>query len=301
MTFSEALETIRTVLSNLGSDISRNEYDGLIVKKLEATNTLDEGRATNQTHIAITGAQMDILPYVRADGYFETDYSGKDDALKKYYVAQIPVYIHKENVDYLDPEAQLFTTSERLVHVSIVRSRRDNAADQIQMSMINIDSPEFVKYRRIIHAKSYMILLKRKQSLLFDMYAVKENDGESLLSGLNNSFYKLATNTPVKLDDIISKKKEEKKREELPFDRSKECARRIIDTIYDADKFQNIVDCFDISEKSIKLSDEEYSGKYLSHVFVRPASANYNIGIDGRIRIFNDKEYEVVAKGSTVE
>ena len=36
-------------------------YDGIIVKKLEASNTWDADRTTKQTHIAITGEQMDIL------------------------------------------------------------------------------------------------------------------------------------------------------------------------------------------------------------------------------------------------
>ena len=40
----------------------RDRYDGIAVKLLEASNTLDEGRTTNQTHIAITGEQMDIFP-----------------------------------------------------------------------------------------------------------------------------------------------------------------------------------------------------------------------------------------------
>ena len=101
MEFLEAIAIIKSVLNSIGSDISTNMYDGLIVKKLEASNTLDEGRSTNQTHIAITGNQMDLFPYVRADGYFEVEYDKEDAALKKYFIAQIPVYLHKENVDYL--------------------------------------------------------------------------------------------------------------------------------------------------------------------------------------------------------
>lgn len=203
MEFSEAIAKIESILKSIGSDISGNEYDGLIVKKLESSNTLDDGRSTNQTHIAITGNQMDMFPYVRADGYFEVEYNKEDVTLKKYFIAQIPVYIHKENVGYLEENAQLFAGEEQLVHISIVRSRRNNAADQIQMSMTNIDSPVYVKYRKLVHAKTYMILLKRKQKLMYDLYSVKETDGDSVLKELNNGFYKLSTNTPVKLDEII--------------------------------------------------------------------------------------------------
>ena len=57
MDFKEALVIVNEVLpETLG-----RRYDGILVKRLEASNTLDEGRTTNQTHIAITGEQMNIL------------------------------------------------------------------------------------------------------------------------------------------------------------------------------------------------------------------------------------------------
>ena len=58
MDFKEALVIVNEVLpETLG-----RRYDGILVKRLEASNTLDEGRTTNQTHIAITGEQMNIFP-----------------------------------------------------------------------------------------------------------------------------------------------------------------------------------------------------------------------------------------------
>ena len=206
MEFSTAFKIISTVLSKIGSTVGEEDYDGLIVKRLEASNTLDRGRTTNQSHIAITGSQMDMFPYVRADGYFEVDYEDEDSELKKYFVAQIPTYLHRENIEYLYPNAGIIDEDEKLVHVSIVRSRRNNAADQIQMSMTYMDSPEYVQYRRIVHAGSYMIMLKRKEQLIYDIYSVKpediEADGDSL-GGLNNVFCKKATNTVVRIDEIL--------------------------------------------------------------------------------------------------
>ena len=66
MEFTEAIEIIK----NIVPESSVNEYDGIMVKRLEASNTLDEGRTTNQTHIAISGEQMNMFPYLMADGYF---------------------------------------------------------------------------------------------------------------------------------------------------------------------------------------------------------------------------------------
>ena len=100
MTFNEAIKIVSDVLRSTGTKINENGYDGIIVKKLEASNTLDEGRTTNQTHIAITGNQMDIFPYLRSEGYFNNLES--DAALKKYFITQVPVTLTESNVRYLE-------------------------------------------------------------------------------------------------------------------------------------------------------------------------------------------------------
>ena len=211
MEFDQAIENIQKILKAIGTEIDIDDYDGLIVKRLEPSNTLDSGRTTKQSHIAITGAQMDMFPYVRADGYFEVDYENEDVDLKKYFVAQIPAYLHKENVDYLGGD-MLITDKEQLVHISIVRSRRNNAADQIQMSMTYMDSPKFSELRRNVHAGSYLIMLKRTKALIYDIYAVKQENIKSEdadLSKMNNIFCKDKTNTVVKLDEILVCKNED--------------------------------------------------------------------------------------------
>ena len=303
MDFSEALDKVSTALVNVGSQIDTDNYDGLIVKKLESSNTLDEGRTTNQTHIAITGNQMDIFPYVRADGYFEVQYNQEDASLKKFFVAQIPVYLHKENAKYLDPSISIFSDEEHLVHVSIVRSRRKDAADQIQMSMTNIDSPDYVAYRKIVHAKSYMVLLKRKEKLFYDLYCIKEADGSSELQSLNNAFYKLNTNTAVKLDEIIvdsSKENESEKDDsvELPFDQSKDCARQLVDCIYGIDQFKRLSDVLKNNDKSIKIVTDNLGGNYLRYMFAKPSSELYQNTNGGKTRVFTDKDYDIAIDGS---
>ena len=102
MTFNEAIKIVSDVLRSTGTKINENGYDGIIVKKLEASNTLDEGRTTNQTHIAITGNQMDIFPYLRSEGYFNNLESDAD--FKKYFITQVPVTLTESNVRYLENE-----------------------------------------------------------------------------------------------------------------------------------------------------------------------------------------------------
>ena len=73
MDFSQAMEIIKNIIP----ECSAKEYDGIIVKRLETSNTLDEGRTTNQTHIAISGEQMNMFPYLMADGYFKCNYDDR--------------------------------------------------------------------------------------------------------------------------------------------------------------------------------------------------------------------------------
>lgn len=213
MIFNEAMEIVDNVLKSTGTTININEYDGVIVKKLEASNTLDEGRTTNQTHIAITGNQMDIFPYLRSEGYFNNDET--DSEMKKYFVTQIPVFLAESNIKYLEAEGQesgiVFANGENKSHTSIVRSRRRNQADQIQVSLINFDGKDFIAFRRLLHANSYLIILKRKQKFEYFAFGIISNKGieaDGGLAQLNNQFYKLSTNTVVSVEELVEEKSE---------------------------------------------------------------------------------------------
>ena len=196
---SKEYKIVEDNLNSIGISL-KSEYDGFIVKELKASNTLDEGRTTNQTHIAITGEQMDLFPYIRAVGYFDNEYNNQDPNLKKYYVLQIPVYLHQDNLIYLGYNCN---EREKKVYASVVRSRRDGAADQIQMSMINLDSPDFVSFRKYCHTNDFLIILKRKSEVLYDFYAIKAENVSDELKKLNNHFYKESTNTVVKFDHVV--------------------------------------------------------------------------------------------------
>lgn len=206
MDFAEALEIVKNVIPGHESD----EYDGIVVKRLEASNTLDEGRTTNQTHIAISGEQMNMFPYLMADGYFKCNYDERDEHLKKYFITQIPLYIYKDNINYLSGGVEsgiVFEGSEsRSVRASIVRSRRKEQADQVQLSLTSIDDQAFVTFRKLLHTGDYLVLLKHKEKLFYDCIGIKsvdETKGEYHLSALNNKFYKLPTNTKVDIKKLI--------------------------------------------------------------------------------------------------
>lgn len=202
MTFGEAFSIVADALMFAGTNVTEENYDGIIVKRLEASNTLDDGRTTNQTHIAITGVQMDIFPYLRSDGYFNENESDND--LKKYFITQIPVNLYETNVSYLVEGAVQtgisFNNGVKHTLTSVVRSRRKAQADQIQVSLINFDGEDFISFRKMLHAGSYFILLKKSHAFEYDCFGIIPNrgiDGDGGLQSLNNQFYKKPTNTVV--------------------------------------------------------------------------------------------------------
>ena len=210
MNFQEALSIINESLPTTEG----KAYDGILVKKLEASNTLDEGRTTNQTHIAITGPQMDIFPYLMANGYFNCEYADKDEDLKKYFIAQVPLRLYRDNIEYLSDGNNMpfvFNADNYCrVFVSLVRSRRNGAADQMQMSLITLDDSAFVDFRKLLHTGDVLVILKHKGQLEYDCFGVRNIKAiEGELITLNNKFFKEGINTKVKTDDLITIKDEE--------------------------------------------------------------------------------------------
>ena len=63
----------------------------------------------------------------------------------------------------------------RCVRASIVRSRRKEQADQVQLSLTTIDDPAFVSFRRLLHTGDYLVILKHKEKLVYDCIGIKAN------------------------------------------------------------------------------------------------------------------------------
>ena len=88
----------------------------------------------------------------------------------------------------------------------MVRSRRKEQADQVQLSLITSDDVDFVKFRKLLHTGDFLVILKHKERLSYDCIGIRaadENNGEYHLSVLNNKFYKLPTNTKVDIKKYI--------------------------------------------------------------------------------------------------
>lgn len=215
MSYTSVFNIVNQILSKIGVQLdNEQEYDGIAIKKIAASNTLDKGKSGSQTHIAITGAQMDIFPYLRAEGYFNTRYKSKDDELKKYFSLRVPIHISRTNCDYLKTtdtqgcEAISDGSSSTILTYShVIRSRREGALDQVQISLLERDHPDFLKFRKLIHSDDFMIMMKRKEKFEYEFYGVRAEDSilddVSLLS-MNNTFEKKSTITYVDATEIMS-------------------------------------------------------------------------------------------------
>lgn len=208
MNFNEIIKKLKYNFNELV-----NEYDGLIVKKLESSNTLEEDRTTHQTHIAITGDQMDLFPYLSANKYFNCEYETKNDLLKKYFVLRIPMKIFKNNVELLLKENEknefnFHDSNEEVLNVCILRSRRNNQSDQIQLSFINDDDKDFILFRRLLMTNDYLVILKVKDKLEYECLGIREgkfsDELMEMLKDINNKLILLDNSkTLVNIGDII--------------------------------------------------------------------------------------------------
>lgn len=210
MTFNEAIVSIVDILSRAGTTIKADNYDGIIVKKLAKSNTLDTGRTkTGQTHLAITGEQMGIFPCLSIEGYTHGKNGsviGKD--LKKYFVLSAPVILYESNFKYLKYIGNDIPFVDGMIRTAatIVRSKRDNSNDQLQVSMLDMDGIHFVAFRRLLHEGSYFILLKHRESMCYDVFGIDpqlNTEDTPVLSQMNNKFFRDDTNTAVDANAIM--------------------------------------------------------------------------------------------------
>lgn len=198
MRFQEAVQIVKSVLSDCGTSLKESDYDGLIVKKLASSNTLDEGRTSNQTHIAITGEQMDIFPYLCADEYFFDGNTIINEDLKKYFIIRVKTVLAKSNCAYLGNLNEINFTSDLIESSAcVVRSKRAAQSDQLQLSMLNSDGQEFVAFRKLLHEGMYLIILKCRESMKYHLFGVKQNEENGRLGALNNKFFRATSQTIV--------------------------------------------------------------------------------------------------------
>ena len=215
MNFSEVYNLILESCPFLGG----NSYDGIIVKKLAATNTISDTGSSHQSHMAFTGKQKDFFPFLEADGYFNVGYDSKDDDLKKYFTLRIPLNIYAENVNSLSHEhASIeFNSPKKIVRASVLRSRRKGQEDQVELSIKSLDDKDFIEFRKLLRVNDFFVILKKQNVLEYDLIGISSSDKNAAVLATCTDFYKLTTQTPVDIDFFGDVKKEANESNILPF------------------------------------------------------------------------------------
>lgn len=204
MKLSDDLNIIKTILKNEYSvHLNEELIDGVIVKKMAKTNLLsvDKDERSNQTHIAITGNQRDLFPYIYSPLY---DEEGKNNN-KNFFVIKADIEIFYSNCSKINKQKIDFKGQRSLIEQVCIYHRRDNSGYQIQLSMIkNGDSGNFVKFRELIQLDDYLVIIKNKNSLSYQGLII-ESKFLNTYNTKYNSFVEIEDNvtTFVESNNII--------------------------------------------------------------------------------------------------
>lgn len=205
MEFEAALSIVKKYLQiNLDS-----EYDGIIVKKMAKSNLLGQENSTGkQTHIAITGPQRDAFPYICAAQYLTCSHDDIDDTIKRFFMCQIKANIYRSNIEPLDKTNSISFgegQQKKSVYTTVWRRRGRDDEEQVQLSNLTLDDENFVKFRRLMHADDYIVILKMKSCLEYDWFIIpkqKTNNAEDLKE-LEGAFIHKNTTTVVTMDENV--------------------------------------------------------------------------------------------------
>lgn len=216
MNFEEAIKIIENKLVNQNIYLDKNDYDGVIVKLLKTSNTLDPGRSTKQTHIAITGRQMDIFPTIENVGYLNSEIP--DTGLKKFFIGKIDVYLSQNNIDYLKKNT-IQNNEDVFIKTDTVslKSVRSDSTKQIQLSILDKDDKKFISFRRLLNQNYVLVIFKRKESLEYEFYGLRPNEYDEDIKKINNKFFHLNTNTIVNLTEGLIKNDSEINTDKIVF------------------------------------------------------------------------------------
>ena len=117
ITFIDALNIIKKVLSKVGTTINTDDYDMLLVKQLPDADILKKIKSVQTkgktAHIALTGDKMDIFPFLESYGYFYDEPGESDVHSKGRFLLEVPVYLYMSNLRYLSDHHRFLYTSYR--------------------------------------------------------------------------------------------------------------------------------------------------------------------------------------------
>lgn len=170
MGFSKKFNDISSILLEVYNiKVDENNYDGYIVKKMSESNCINKDITSKQSHIAITGEQMDLFPYIYSKQFIIENNS----EMKNFFVLKAPINIFKANCDKISFGYINFEDKNILKEEMCIYPR--SGGTQIQLSMKqNGDSKNFLKFRELIKANDYLVIMKKAKILEYDAFIIEE-------------------------------------------------------------------------------------------------------------------------------
>lgn len=198
MSFIEEFDKIENILKKkCDINLVREKYDALIVKGMSATNCIGESLKSHQSHIAITGKQMNLFPYIYQKEFIEKN----NKKMKNFFVFKAPVNIFMKNCYYLDKENNIDFNGLEIKNEEMCVYPRSGGT-QVQLSMKNQDTPDFITFRELIKPQDYFIVLKYKERLEYDILAIKQRDGENVFYEKSIFEYDIKGNTFISNNNV---------------------------------------------------------------------------------------------------
>lgn len=180
--FQFAIQEIYDTLKKIGTKINIDEYDGIIVKKLQSSDKPD---TANQSHIFIPKDQWGIFPYLESGAYL--DNYKLDASLKSFFSLQIPITISKSNLAYLKDMKDSTIENEKLESFTSVRRGKGSNRNQLEFGHSTISGDFFNEFNCWLHKDYFLIILKIKNELKYEAYGIKPDD-VGLLKDLDKKF-----------------------------------------------------------------------------------------------------------------
>ena len=188
------LNFFRNFLEHMGNDphITQVDHynlqqslDGILVKKLTKTNTLINGRDSHQTHIAITGDEMNMFPWeITEPNVVDLRWNNN---FKKNYVVRIYITLLENNIRYLRNENYSSNVSEIInTFTHTAKTTREDGSIQREISYLSLDDNNFKQLRYLLREDDYLAFLRKRDTQEYMCLGILNGE-----PGIYSGFYRL--------------------------------------------------------------------------------------------------------------
>ncbi|WP_144780970.1 AAA family ATPase [Macrococcoides caseolyticum] len=186
--FEDVFKKLKEVIKKTSNIELEDNYDALFVQKLAESNILNENRSesskSKQSHIAISQKKaFDLFPKIEIENYINEELSV--EAMKSFYILRVPMKIYEKNIRYSNPTNAVdleFNDGITISNVSIKYSRPNSP--QLELGNTTQSDNNFKEFRKCLYESDFIIILKVKEKVEYDIFIVKKDDSEYF--NLNN-------------------------------------------------------------------------------------------------------------------